>query len=68
MCACVDSHRLLVSYCAGCVLRGARLGREQVQAAVAGGGDFRGADLRGADLSELDLTNVDLRDANLKGN
>ena len=62
MCTCVDSPRLLVSYCAGCVLRGARLGREQVQAAVAGGGD-----LRGADLSQLDLTNVDLRDANVKG-
>ena len=44
------------------MLRGSRLSREQVQAAVAGG-----ADLRGADLSELDLTNVDLRDANLKG-
>ena len=55
-------------FAAGCVLRGSKLSREQVQAAVAGGGDLRGADLRGADLSELDLTNVDLRDANVKGN
>ena len=49
------------------MLRGSKLSREQVQAAVAGGGDLRGADLRGADLSQLDFTNVDLRDANLKG-
>jgi uncharacterized protein YjbI with pentapeptide repeats len=59
---------LIQLFAAACVLRGARLGREQVQAAVAGGGDLRGADLRGADLSELDLSNVDLRDGNLEGN
>jgi uncharacterized protein YjbI with pentapeptide repeats len=51
----------------GCVFRGSRLGREQVEVILASGGDLQGADLSGADLSGLDLTDTDLIEANLGG-
>jgi uncharacterized protein YjbI with pentapeptide repeats len=59
-----DAHMSLPS---GCVFRGSRLGREQMEVILASGGDLRGADLSGTDLSGLDLTVADLTAANLGG-
>ena len=49
----------------GCMLRGSRLDRKQVEPILASEGDLRGADLSDADLSRL--TDVDLTRANLEG-